>query len=111
MPQEMVDAYIKRYTSHLEDTFSSDEKTLAWTSRQTYIAMANLMTAAAVKGIDSCPIEGFDADLTEAFLRDDLGVDTGEYGAAVMVCFGYRKDAPKHEKVRQDINTVTSWFK
>jgi hypothetical protein len=28
-----------------------------------------------------------------------------------MVCFGYRKDAPKHEKVRQDINTVTSWFK
>ena len=40
----MVEAYIKKYSSHLEDTFSSDEKTLAWTSRQTYIAMANMMT-------------------------------------------------------------------
>lgn len=57
LSQEMVEAYIKKYSSHLEDTFSSDEKTLAWTSRQTYIAMANMITAAAVKGIDSCPIE------------------------------------------------------
>ncbi len=63
----MVEAYIKKYSSHLEDTFSSDEKTLAWTSRQTYIAMANMMTAAAVKGIDSCPIEGFEKRMLKKF--------------------------------------------
>ncbi len=65
----MVEAYIKKYSSHLEDTFSSDEKTLAWTSRQTYIAMANMITAAAVKGIDSCPIEGFEKENVEKVLN------------------------------------------
>ncbi|PRM89499.1 NAD(P)H-dependent oxidoreductase [Aliarcobacter cryaerophilus] len=86
MPQDMVEAYIKKYTSHLEDTFSSDEKTLAWTSRQTYIAMANMMTAAAVKGIDSCPIEGFEKQNVEKVLN----LNTKEYQLSVIVPFGYR---------------------
>lgn len=86
MAQEMVDAYIKKYTSHLEDTFSSDEKTFAWTSRQTYIAMANMMTAAAIRGIDSCPIEGFEKENVEKVLN----LNTKEYQLSVIVPFGYR---------------------
>ena len=86
LPKDMVDAYIKKYSSHLEDTFSSDEKTLAWTSKQTYIAMANMMTAAAVKGIDSCPIEGFEKENVEKVLN----LNTKEYQLSVIVPFGYR---------------------
>ena len=32
----------------------------AWAAKQTYIALGNLMTAAAVLGVDACPLEGFD---------------------------------------------------
>ena len=86
LPKDMVDAYIKKYTSHLEDTFSSDEKTFAWTSRQTYIARANMMTAAAIRGIDSCPIEGFEKQNVEKVLN----LNTKEYQLSVIVPFGYR---------------------
>lgn len=30
-----------------------------WAAKQTYIALANMMTAAALIGADSTPIEGF----------------------------------------------------
>ncbi len=30
-----------------------------WAARQAYIALGNLMTAAAVLGVDACPMEGF----------------------------------------------------
>ena len=31
-----------------------------WATRQAYIALGNLMTCAAVLGVDACPMEGFD---------------------------------------------------
>jgi nitroreductase len=36
----------------------TDKKLFDWSSKQTYLAL-NMMTAAALTGIDSCPIEGF----------------------------------------------------
>jgi len=83
---------------------------LDWASKQTYIALANMMTGAAYMGIDSCPSEGFDMKKTNEFLKNELNIDTDEYGISIMVPFGYRKTAPKHEKVRQDMQSVTSWY-
>ena len=57
MPQENLDFYLDLYAKHLAHTLSTDENTYAWTARQTYIALGNMMTAAAYIGIDSCPIE------------------------------------------------------
>lgn len=57
-----------------------------WSSRQVYIAGANMMTAAASIGIDSCPIEGFD----RAEVEKITGIDTESYGIALLVPFGYR---------------------
>jgi nitroreductase len=37
----------------------TDKKLFDWSSKQTYIALGNMITAAALTGIDSCPIEGF----------------------------------------------------
>ena len=76
---------LKKYSSHLEDTFSSDEKLLFGHQDKTYIAMANMMTA-AVKGIDSCPIEGFEKENVEKVLN----LNTKEYQLSVIVPFGYR---------------------
>ena len=86
MPQETLDFYMSIYASHLADILSSDEKIEAWTAKQSYIALGNMMTAAAVLGIDSCPIEGFEKEKVEEILE----LDTSKYRLSVVVPFGYR---------------------
>lgn len=57
-----------------------------WATRQVYIALGNFMTAAALLGVDSCPMEGFDAEQFDALLG------LRERGLASVVCCaaGYR---------------------
>jgi len=86
MPQENLDFYLKLYADHLKETLSSDENIYAWTAKQTAFAGANMMTAAAVKGIDSCPIEGFDQNQVEEI----LSIDKSEFRVSMAIPFGYR---------------------
>lgn len=86
MPQESLDFYMDIYAKHLEKTLSTDENIYHWTSKQSYIALGNMMTAAAYIGIDSCPIEGFEKENVEEILE----LDTNKYQLSVVVPFGYR---------------------
>ena len=78
--------YMDLYSNHLTQTLSTDENIYHWTSRQTYIALANMMTAAAYIGIDSCPIEGFEKEKVEK----ELELNTTKWQVSVIVPFGYR---------------------
>lgn len=83
-----------------------DNETLeCWSSRQVYIAGANMMTAAASIGIDSCPIEGFDRDSVEKI----MGIDTDTYGIAMLLPFGYRvnEQQPRH---RSDLGELVTYI-
>lgn len=86
MPQEKLDFYLDLYAKHLAKTLSSDENIYAWSARQTYIAAANMMSAAAMIGIDSCPIEGFEKEKVE----EVLGLDIKKYQLSMLLPFGYR---------------------
>jgi len=86
MPKEKLNSFIELYASHLEDTLSSDEKIYQWSARQTYIASANMMSAAAFIGVDSCPIEGFEKENVEKVLE----LDTTKFQVAMLLPFGYR---------------------
>lgn len=86
MPKETLEFYLNLYNSHLENTLSSDENIYSWTARQTYIASANMMTAAATLGIDSCPIEGFDKVAVEEILE----LDISKYQLSLVLPLGYR---------------------
>jgi len=86
MPQESLDFYMDIYAKHLEKTLSTDENIYHWTSKQSYIALANMMTAAAYICIDSCPIEGFDKEK----LEEALALDTSKWQVSVVSTFGYR---------------------
>lgn len=86
MPQEQLDFYINLYANHLKDTLSSDEKIYAWTAKQSAIAAANMMTAAACIKIDSCPIEGFEKKKVEELLE----IDPSQYQLSLVLPFGYR---------------------
>jgi nitroreductase len=64
-----------------------DEKARdAWARNQAYIALGNLLTSAAMLGIDACPMEGFD----RAQYDEILGLNPQGYGSAVIATLGYR---------------------
>ncbi|MGB5792476.1 NAD(P)H-dependent oxidoreductase [Poseidonibacter sp.] len=106
MPQEKRDFYIKLYADHLKDTLSSDENIYSWTARQTYLAAANMMTAAASIGIDSCPIEGFEKNNLEKVLE----LDTTKYQVAMVLPFGYRLNE-QSEQLRLSKEEVIEFIK
>ena len=106
MPQDKLDFYMGLYSSHLADTLSSDENIYAWTAKQTYIAMGNMMTAAAIKGVDSCPIEGFEKQNVEKVLDLDLT----KYQVSCIVPFGYRINE-QSSQLRESLEKVVEFIK
>lgn len=111
LPTEVIEMYSKFYREFQERDFdlNTDKKLFDWSAKQTYIALGNMMTAAALTGIDSCPIEGFHQEKAEALLKEKFGVDTDKYGLSFMVAFGYRKDDPTHEKSRRNFEDIVTW--
>jgi nitroreductase len=63
-----------------------------WASNQLYIALGNLMTSAALLGIDTCPIEGF----SPAEYDRILGLETSPYRTRVACACGYRAADDKY---------------
>ncbi|OIQ40530.1 MAG: NAD(P)H-dependent oxidoreductase [Bacteroidetes bacterium MedPE-SWsnd-G1] len=110
-PDDVIEMYSKFYREFQERDFNldSDKKLFDWASKQTYIALGNMMTAAALTGIDSCPIEGFHQDKAESLLKEKFGVDTAKYGLSYMVAFGYRKAAPEFDKSRRELDSIVTW--
>ena len=66
-----------------------------WTTRQAYIALGNLLTSAALLGVDACPIEGFVA------AEYDRLLDLPAQGLTSVVCcaLGYRSPSDKHARI------------
>jgi len=64
----------------------SIEARQAWNTRQVYIALGQFMTAAAMLGIDTCPMEGLDASAYDEI----LGLKESGYATAVACAVGYR---------------------
>ncbi|MBN3556607.1 NAD(P)H-dependent oxidoreductase [Fictibacillus nanhaiensis] len=113
LPKEAYEAISGFYKTFLESDFKllgNDRAMFDWAAKQVYIALGNMMTAAAQIGIDSCPIEGFDQEKVQAILEKEGVLEGGNFEVAVMVGFGYRVNEPR-PKVRQDLNDVVKWIK
>jgi nitroreductase len=63
-----------------------------WATRQTYLALGNLMTCAAVLGVDACPMEG----LSPAEYDRVLGLNGSGYATVVACALGYRATTDKY---------------
>src|SRR5690606_21666629 len=78
----------------------SEDAREVWAAKQTYIALGNLLSAAADLKIDSCPMEGFDADKVAKVLNlKELNLTP-----SLIAPLGYRssQDATQHyQKVRK----------
>jgi nitroreductase len=76
-----------------------------WATRQTYIALGNLMTSAALLGVDTCPLEG----LVPAEYDRILELAGSGYATVVACALGYRAATDKYAnlpKVRYETGEV-----
>ena len=63
-----------------------------WAARQCYIALGNLMTTAAVLGVDACPMEGINPPEYDKI----LGLAGSGYKTVVALALGYRSVNDKY---------------
>lgn len=87
------------------------DELLEWSKRQSYIALGNMMTSAAMIGIDSCAIEGFDKEKVEEILIKKGLLNKEKFDLTYLVAFGYRKENPSREKARLSEEKVIEWVK
>ncbi len=112
LPDEVIGIFNEAYGKFqaTDHHIASDREIADWSGKQAYIVLANMMTAAALMGIDSCPIEGFDMDRTTETLRDHFGIETGKWKPAVMFALGYRAKDPEFPKTRRTMADTVTWF-
>lgn len=74
----------------------SEDAQSIWNSKQTYLALGNLLNAAAELKIDVTPMEGF----SPAAVNEILGLDALGLNASLIATAGYRseEDATQHQK-------------
>jgi nitroreductase len=113
LDEAAIDARRERVQRFQESDFrllDHPDGVFEWSCRQVYIALANMMMAAALLEIDSCPIEGFQRAEVEALLDNEGLLDPAVWGVAVMAAFGYRVD-PAPTKTRWPHEEVVVWVK
>jgi nitroreductase len=80
-----------------------------WATRQTYIALGNLMTAAAILQVDTCPMEG----LVPPEYDKILGLENSGYATVVACALGYRSANDKYAaqaKVRFETKDLVQYI-
>ena len=68
-----------------------------WAARQVYIALGQLMGAAAAMAIDTCPLEGIDPDA----YTEILGLKGTGYEVVVACAVGYRSSDDKYAGMKK----------
>ncbi|RIY31152.1 NAD(P)H-dependent oxidoreductase [Psittacicella hinzii] len=116
MPAEMAEVYRGFYTQQLSELSNllgeGNERALEdWAGKQAYIALGNMMTVAAMIGIDSTPVEGVNYhEIDKALVAEGL-FDPAVFKVSVLCAFGYRGEEPRRAKTRRNADEVIEWVK
>lgn len=103
LPTGAVDGYKDMMTGHLTNLTETDR--MVWAQKQAYIALGTMMVAAAEKGVDHCPMEGFDP----AAFNEVLGLKEHNLHATVILPIGYRSaedGSQTYKKVRKTLSDL-----
>lgn len=73
-------------------SLASGSDVTQWMTHQIYIALGQFLTSAAMLGIDTCPMEGFQPEKYDEI----LGLPKLGYGSVVLATAGYRAADDKH---------------
>lgn len=102
--------FVERFQRETFRLLDSDRAMFDWSCKQAYIALGNMLTGAALMGIDSCPMEGFDPKALDSILETRCGMDQTTHGAAALCAFGYRVKEPR-AKTRRPVENVVRWIR
>jgi nitroreductase len=84
----------------------TEEQIAIWTSKQTYLALGNLINAAADLKIDATPMEGFEPEKVNHILElDKLGLH-----ASLIATVGYRHEADTNQHAKKVRKSSTELF-
>jgi len=85
----------------------SKEQQAIWSAKQAYIALGNLLSAAAEFRIDASPMEGFSAEGYDKILKlNEKGLTT-----AVIAAVGYRSEEDKTQHLAKVRKSTEELFK
>lgn len=90
-PLESMAGYRKVLVDFLASGWASKDLA-AWNARQGYIALGQFMTAAAMLGVDTCPMEGIDMAAYDRTLR----LDGSRYTTLCACAAGHRAADDKY---------------
>lgn len=105
LPKDILELFLSMYDGFSKTHLNNNKNIYDWASKQAYISLGNIMTAAAVKGIDSSPIEGFEKEKVEKILK----LDTSLSQVALVLPLGYRAREPK-ASIRLDFKEVVEYI-
>lgn len=101
--ENAVAAYIERFKSFFS-RFGDDKEIYGWSKAQCFLCAQNMMMQAALLGIDSCAIEGFE----ESALNEVLGIDASKKRVAMLLPLGYRIK-PAQEQIRKKLDEIIKY--
>ena len=80
-----------------------------WAARQAYIVLGFVLLAAAERGIDSCPMEGFSISKLSEVLSQHQLIDLDLEKPVVMLALGYRSQGKTPTKTRRQSDEAVCW--
>ena len=90
----------------------NDRTLFDWAGKQTYIALANMLSAAALLDVDATPIEGYNTTALNQLLVDEGIIDPKEWGVSVLAQFGIHDPSHRaHPKMRRPLDEVVKVVK
>jgi nitroreductase len=96
VPADSLVKFRQMVTGNL-DKARAEERLDIWQSHQVYIALGQFMASAALLGIDTCPMEGFEP----AKFDEILGLKGTDHACIVCCAAGYRAPDDKHAAMKK----------
>ncbi len=113
LPEDFCEFKQQRFETFQKEDFdllSTERATFDWASKQSYLALAQMMQVAALRGIDSLAMEGFNRQAVTDLLTERGLLNPSEWGVSVMVAFGYGLGSVPR-KTRQSLDQLVTWVK
>ncbi|WP_027377030.1 NAD(P)H-dependent oxidoreductase [Kaistella palustris] len=95
IPLEELGPFRQSISSHIDRL--SEEEIMIWADKQSYIVLGNLMFAAALENVDTCPMEGF----KQVEIDRILNIDITKEKVAVTLALGYRADEDHFQRFKK----------
>ncbi len=92
---EQLTSFKNNINQHINQ--QTENELLNWAEKQSYIVLANLMYAAALENVDTCPMEGFRQDVLEKILEIDSKIEK----VTVTLALGYRSEEDQFQYMKK----------